>query len=64
MRGQLRELSTAEDYYNNEMQTYTSDLSKLQLQKRTGDLVVRRVVAAAFDYTRPLGERDLVCDQP
>ena len=46
MRMRLRELTAAEEWKYNETNTYTTDLSTLQLQKRTGDVVVLRVTFA------------------
>jgi len=46
MRMRLRELTMAEEMYYNENSAYTTDISKLQLARRTGDVVVLRVIAA------------------
>jgi hypothetical protein len=46
MRMRLHELTVAEEWQYNETNTYTADLSKLQLQRRTGDVVVLRVTYA------------------
>jgi hypothetical protein len=46
MRMRLRELTVAEEQKYNETNTYTTDLSTLMLQKRTGDVVVLRVTFA------------------
>jgi hypothetical protein len=99
MRMRLRELGMAEEQYYNQSNAYTTDLSKLMLRQRTGDVVVLKVTFAGptgwsaeathpalpgkncvtyagaattfpqpsqtmADHTRPLGERDLVCDKP
>ena len=94
----LRELAMAEEQAYNETTSYQSDISKLMLARRTGDVVVLRVTFAGpagwsaeathpslpgkscvtyagpanllpsvpetmSDHTRPLGERDMVCDK-
>lgn len=46
MRMRLRELTMAEENNYNETNTYTTDMSKLQLMRRTGDVVVLRVTFA------------------
>lgn len=45
-RMRLRELTMAEEQYYNETNAYTTDQSKLQLARRTGDVVVMRVTFA------------------
>lgn len=101
MRMRLRELTVAEEQYYQEKNTYTADLALLStyLLKRTGDVVVVRVLSAGVagwsaeattpalpgkscvvyagplsvqpkepatmaDHIKPLGERDMVCDNP
>lgn len=45
-RMRLRELMMAEEWYYNETNSYTTDLPKLQLPRRTGDVVVLRITFA------------------
>lgn len=46
IRMRLRELTMAEENYYQESNSYTTDLSKLMLPRRTGDVVVLRVTFA------------------
>jgi hypothetical protein len=46
MRMRLRELTVAEENYDQESNTYTTELSKLMLARRTGVVVVLRVTFA------------------
>jgi hypothetical protein len=46
MKMRLRELMMAEEQAYQELNTYTADMSKLMLAKRTGDVVVLRVISA------------------
>ncbi|MEO8624994.1 MAG: hypothetical protein ABI625_28175, partial [bacterium] len=46
MRLRLRELMMAEEQAYQELNTYTSDQTKLMLARRTGDVVVLRIIFA------------------
>ena len=48
MRMRLRELMVAEEQAYQENNTYTTDLSKLMLARRTGDVVALRIISAGM----------------
>jgi hypothetical protein len=60
-RMRLRELAMAEEQYYNESNKYTADLSQLMLARRTGDVVVLRILSAGHsgdhDRSHPAARR-------